>query len=113
MLTVVRPREGMVVGEAYVDGSRLYAEHDLFGLVARIGFAFAIFDVAGDLIAAARGVPPWWIQGIHGAELYGLLEAVQAAMPGSTFLSDCRSVVNGCANGLSWANAPTRRFARA
>ena len=51
--------------------------------MVRIGFAFAVFDAAGDLVAAARGVPPWWIQGIHGAELYGLLEAVQATMPKS------------------------------
>ena len=29
---VMRPPNGMRWGEVFVDGSRLYAEHDLFGL---------------------------------------------------------------------------------
>jgi hypothetical protein len=110
---VMRPPDGMVRGEVFVDGSRLYAEHDLFGMCARIGYAFAIYDDAQNLVAAARGVPPSWVQGIHGAELFGLLESSLAAMPGSNFLSDCRSVVKGCGNSEAWATAPTRRFARA
>ena len=110
---VVQPADGMVGGEVYVDGSRLYAEHDLFGMCARIGYAIAIYDAGQNLVAAARGVPPDWIHGIHGAELFGLLMATQLALPGSSFVSDCHSVVKGCQNSLAWANAPTRRFARA
>ena len=72
---VVHPADGMVGGEVYVDGSRLYADHDLFGMCARIGYAIAIYDAGQNLLAAARGVPPDWIHGIHGAELFGLLQA--------------------------------------
>ena len=110
---VIRPEDGVLSGEVFVDGSRLYAEHDLFGLVTSIGFAFAAFDEQHNLTALARGRPPSWIQGIYGAELYGLMQAAVAAFAVTAYRTDCQAVLLGCRNGQGWANAPCRRFARA
>ncbi len=62
---------------AYSDASCVDAEHDLFGLCDRQGWASAAFDGERRLVAAAHGRPPAWAQGIHAAELWGLLMGAQ------------------------------------
>ena len=103
----------MVDGTVYVDGSRLDGEASLAGLCARHGWAIAIFDSTGTLQASAKGRPPAWSSGIHGAELWGLLMATQAASPWASIRVDCLSVQQGAQRGGAWAAAPDRRLARA
>ena len=110
---IIQPGGGVLSGEVFVDGSRLYAEHNLFGLCTSIGYAIATFDEQQNLTALARGRPPHWIRGIYGAELFGLMQAAVSALAVTAFRTDCQSVHTGCSNGRSWANAPSRRFARA
>ncbi len=76
---VKRPVDGCFSGKAYVDGSRIDGERSYAGLCARHGWAFAAFDEAGSLVAAAKGRPPAWAEGIFGAELWGLLMAASSA----------------------------------
>ncbi len=110
---LVEPPGGMVDGETFVDGSRLFAEHDLFNTCARHGWAFTTYDDDGKVSAAARGRPPAWVEGIHATELYGLLQAVTHSSPQSSFLIDCLAVKQGTRSGPVWAAAPSRRLARA
>jgi len=99
--------------QGYVDGSRLYAEHELCGLVARQGWAIAAYDDNRQLVAAAHGRTPAWADGIHAAELWGLLMATQSFDPGCALKVDCLSVQQGSVRGIGWATAPGRKLARA
>ena len=63
---VVRPPDGILPpGDVYVDGSALDGP---YRQLIRCGWAFVMTDRNGRLIAAARGVPPPWIDDIGGAE---------------------------------------------
>ena len=112
---VVHPDSGgeYGAGKVYVDGSLLDSDWKLADCCARRGWAFAVANELGDVLASARGRPPSWAAGIHGAELWGLLMAAQTAMPGSAFRTDCLAVQTGTQRGLGWATAPERRLARA
>ncbi len=99
--------------QAYVDGSRLHAEHDLHGLCARQGWAIAAYDSRDRLVAAAHGVTPRWAEGIHATELWGLLKGLQSFDPTCSFLIDCKAVQLGAQREQAWANAPSRVLARA
>ena len=111
---IVRPeRDGVPYGRVYADGSRLFAEHRYFNLLARQGWAFAIVDLEGNIVAAASGTVPWWIVGIYGAELWALLQAASTASPGSPMHVDCNAVRIGAQNGRNWALSPSRKLARA
>eukprot|EP00973_Karenia_brevis_P069317 9637434-Karenia_brevis.AAC.1 len=66
------PADGLAEGTIYVDGPRLDAEWQLGGFCARHGWAMAAVNDQGAITAAARGRPPAWALGIHGAELWGL-----------------------------------------
>ena len=76
-----------------------------------LGWAFAIINDDGDLIAAAHGVPPQWISTIQGAELW----AVRMAMLHVTFpeklYTDCMSVKLGVRRSREWAGSSKRRMA--
>jgi len=78
---VQRPADGLVTGKVYVDGSRVDGEWYFEGMCARHGWAFAAYDDAGKLCAAAKGRPPGWIDGIYGTELWGLWMATSSADP--------------------------------
>ena len=110
---VKRPKDGMAEGKIYVDGSLLDGEWQLAGCCARRGWALAAVDCNGTVTAAAKGRPPAWCSGIHGAELWGLLMATQVAAPGVPFRVDCLAVQQGAQRGQQWAEAPDRVFARA
>jgi hypothetical protein len=112
---VIRPTDGggATGGKFYVDGSMLDAEWQLAGCCARRGWAFAVVDEHGEVIASARGRPPAWTGGINGAELWSLLMAALAALPGSTFRIDCMAVQLGTQLGEAWAAASERQLARA
>ena len=109
---VKEPMDGIVSGKIYVDGSRIYGDSNLAGLCARQGWAFAAYDDAGALCAAARGRPPAWVEGIHGAELWGLAMAVSSADPWTPIRVDCLAVQKGAQKDKAWAEAPDRCLAR-
>ena len=110
---VVRPREWRNAQTVYVDASRLDAGYQLCGLCPRQGWAFAVADDEGRLVAAAHGRPPGWIDSIHGAELWALLMSALNTDPFLPILGDCLSVVEGARRGAAWAQAPQRKLARA
>ena len=110
---VVEPDMQAVQVDAYIDGSRLDAEHDLCGLCARQGWAIAAYDQEHKLVAAAHGRTPLWASGIHATELWGLLMAVQSFDPGCTLKVDCAAVQLGSKRDSAWATAPCRPLARA
>ena len=66
----------------------LDAEWKLAECCARRGWAFAVANELGEVIASARGRPPAWTGGINGAELWALLMAALVALPGSSFRVD-------------------------
>lgn len=102
-----------LIGKFYVDGSMLDADWKLAGCCARRGWAFAVVDHEGNILASAHGRPPGWTGGIHGAELWSLLMASSHAMPQSVFRVDCMAVQLGSQHGMAWASAPERHLARA
>jgi hypothetical protein len=109
---VQQPSDGVVSGTVYVDGSRIDGDSAFAGLCARQGWAFAAYDEEGALLAAAKGRPPPWADGIFGAELWGLFMATMSADPWAPFRVDCLSVQQGTQKGQVWAAAPERRYAR-
>ena len=109
---VQQPSDGSADGKVYVDGSRIDGDSQYADLCARHGWAFAAYDEQGTLLAAAKGRPPSWAEGIHGAELWGLFMAVTCADPWSPIRVDCSSLQQGSQKGLTWASAPDRCLAR-
>ena len=110
---VVQPMQWRSAHTAYVDASRLDAGYELCGLCPRQGWAFAVADDQGRVVAAAHGRPPGWIDSIHGAELWALLMSALNTDPFLPILGDCYSVVQGARRGAVWAQAPQRKLARA
>jgi hypothetical protein len=96
----------------YIDGSFLFSEARYCGLVARRGWALAVSNAADELIASARGRPPQWVGGIHGSELWSLLQALQLGMMQSRIFTDCMAVLLGARRGETWANESRRTFSR-
>ena len=105
--------DGVPYGRVYADGSRLFAEHKYFNLLARHGWAFAIVDQNGKIAACASGTTPPWINGIYGAELWALLQGASCASPGSPMHVDCNAVRLGAQQGTKWALSSSRKLARA
>ena len=97
----------------YLDGSLLCSEVRYCGLAARRGWAVAIYNKAHELIASARGRPPEWLRGIHGAELWSLLQGLQLDPMGCKILTDCMAVLLGARRGAAWANESRRTYSRA
>jgi len=96
----------------YIDGSFLYSEARYCGLAARRGWALAVYNTEDQLIASARGRPPHWVEGIHGAELWSLLQALQLGPLQHRIFTDCMAVLLGTRRGQSWANESRRTYSR-
>lgn len=107
------PIGGVPKGRVYCDGSKLYATRNTSGIFASLGWAFAVVDASEFVVASASGIPPKWVEGIYGAELWALLSAAQHCSPGSPFYIDCKAVQLGAKNGPEWAGAPVRKLGRA
>ena len=105
---VRRPADGHIVGKIYVDGSRIDGEWHF----ARHGWAFAAYNDDVELCAAAKGSPPAWVDGIYGAELWGLSMAISSADPWAPVQVVCLSVQQGTQMGQEWAGAADRHLAR-
>ncbi len=110
---LLRPREGLVVGKVYTDGSLLDSDIRYEGWCAALGWTFVVLDPDGQVVAAAMGCPPAWVESIYGAELWALLKVAEVAMPsGVDVLADCQSVQVDSSRGIKSATAPKRRYAR-
>ena len=107
---VVEPEAGMIEGAAYSDGS--FLDGPILEL-ARGGWAFAVLNDDGAIVASAYGVPPPWIKDIGGAEAWGVLQAGLRAIPGKVkFMIDCQPCVLMVHGGIAEATAANRPLAR-
>lgn len=82
------PADGIPHGHVYADESRLYAEQKYCNLKAGQGWAFAVLDGDGVVVASASGRAQCWAVGIHAAGLWALLNASELAFPSSPLLVD-------------------------
>ena len=110
---IKKPIGDISSGIGFVDGSRLHGNAKFYDLTAVRGWAVAVYDRDGEMLAAAHGRPPLWAQGIHATELWGLLMAIQITDAFSPIRTDCLAVKKGTTLGLEWANSPARVFGRA
>ena len=108
-----RAEEVVQVQAHYSDGSMIDSHWQLAGICARRGWAFSWRDRHGRTLALARGRPPAWAPGIHGAELWGLLQCASLSVDNAPFLVDCKAVLLGAQRDLRWARDPARPLARA
>ena len=97
---------------AYTDGSLIDGPPYHSGMFGRLGWAFVVVDAAGAVIAAAHGVPPPWVRTIHGAELWALQMAAMHALPGTSYRTDCYSLLQVFSRGHAWATAAGPFYAR-
>ena len=109
---VVRPADGSVNGTVYTDGSMIDGPPYLDGLCKRLGWAFVALDRHGRVTASAHGAPAVWVDTVYGAELWALWMAVQHAIPGTAFRTDCLSVLKVFQSGHSAASSGKCRLAR-
>ena len=77
-----------------------------------LGWAFALVDDHGDLLAAAYGVPPRWVDTIQGAELWAVQMAMLHGLFPRRLWTDCDTVCIGLAKTATWAGSSKRRYAR-
>ena len=81
--------------------------------LARCGWAFVVIDDNGIVTAIARGVPPPWIDDIHGTEVWALVQESLVAEPGQcTYHCDCESVVTAVHEGMLQATSANNRYTR-
>ena len=106
----VKPLQLPVYGNVYPDGSFL---DGITVEIGRGGWAFAVMDEDGMVIAAAYGVPPPWIQGIEGAEAWALFQALLVTLPSlSRYWPDCLPVYLATKKGPEVALDPRNVLAR-
>lgn len=107
---VVEPEGGMLEGTAYSDGS--FLDGPIIEL-ARGGWAFAVLDDDGIIVASAYGVPPPWIKDIGGAETWGVLQVGLRGVPGKIkYMIDCQPCVLMVHGGIDEATTANRPLAR-
>ena len=109
---VLRPTDGLVGGKVYTDGSMIDGPPYLDGRCRRLGWAFVVLDQQGNIIAAAHGAPARWIDTVYGAELWALWQAARLAAPGSSFRTDCLSVLQVFVKGKRAACSGSSKLAR-
>ena len=94
----------MVEGDIYSDASGLDGRWGL----GRMGWAFAIVRPnAAEVVAAASGVPPWWVDSVPKAEAWALLMSLRnSEFIGPTATLDCLSVLQTIKGGLEEGHTP-------
>ncbi len=101
---------GTIHGRVYTDGS---AVDNTDEVLRRLGWAFVVLDVHGNIVAAARGTVPRWVRDVPGAEAWALLQALIVAEAGGCwFYVDCKPCVDAMKRGVKWATAAQRPHAR-
>ncbi len=106
---VKQPDDARVGGHAYVDASGLDGPDPL---TLRIGWAFAVFDAEGGLLAAAYGATPQWVTSVTAGEAYALMMVIDVVLPEAWYVTDCLSSVATAQRGVAWATGPSRPNAR-
>ena len=86
----------------YPDGSRC---GDGDPLLASYGWAFVAHDAGGNIVAAAQGKPPKWVQSVAATKTWALAEAAVSSFGRSAFRTDCLGVFQICAKGRRFATA--------
>ena len=106
----VKPPQLPVHGNVYPDGSFL---DGITVETGRGGWAFAVLNDDGVVIAAAYGVPPPWVQGIEGAEAWALFQSLLITLPSlSKYWPDCLPVYLAVKKGPELALDPRNVLAR-
>ncbi len=107
----VRPKSDdlPLLATFYTDGS---AYDSYSRRMCRCGWSFVAVDAEANVIAAAHGVPPKWVDSIPGAEAWALIQAANVACPGSVYKSDCLSVLKAVRAGPTKSTAHDRPLAR-
>jgi len=107
---VEQPEEIPLGCAVFTDGSLIDGE---IGYACQaLGWAFAVVDSDGVLVASAKGVPPRWVDTIHVAELRAVRMALLHALFPSGIFTDCMSVMKGLRASHGWAGSSRRRLAR-
>ena len=107
----VRPASLPLVGKVYTDGS---ARDGPIPELIRCGWSFVVADARGEVIAAAYGVPPPWVDDIGGAEVWALYQALMVTLPSDCeYWVDCMPVLNAIEKGVRVAKDPRNPLARA
>ena len=60
------PTDGLLEGDVYTDGSLMDNEPAPEGSCRALGWSFVILGPDGEVVAAARGCPPAYIDTIYG-----------------------------------------------
>eukprot|EP00929_Paragymnodinium_shiwhaense_P102607 TRINITY_DN65803_c0_g1_i3.p1 TRINITY_DN65803_c0_g1~~TRINITY_DN65803_c0_g1_i3.p1 ORF type:complete len:967 (+),score=210.69 TRINITY_DN65803_c0_g1_i3:52-2952(+) len=82
------------------------------GQAAQAALPVPAVDTQGEVVAAAHGVPPAWIDDIPGAEAWAVFQAASRAEPGSQYRVDCKPCVDAFHKGREWATSDKRPHAR-
>lgn len=106
---VMKPADGLLQGTVYSDGSGVGGP---IPSLTRLGWAFCSVNAGGQVTSKAYGTCPNWIDDVPGAEAWGLLQAAQLAMPGTSYRVDCLPCVQSIHRGRNWATFDTRVHAR-
>jgi len=77
-----------------------------------LGWAFAVLDHDSEVIMAAHGVPPKWVDTIQGAELWAVQMALAEVVLPQRLWTDCQTVKLGLGRPSEWAGSSKRKFAR-
>jgi len=93
----------------YMDGSFLDGPSPLTG---RTGFAIAVVDDGGHLLACAYGAPPCWIRNSAGAEAWALLTVLHHCPVMPILFTDCLGLISKLARGKTAATGHDRPLAR-
>ncbi len=103
------PGEMQLCATFYADGSAFEGRDR--GM-RRLGWSFVAVGSDGQVLAAASGVPPPWVDSVAAAEAWALVQAASTALPGSTFKTDCQAVLKAVRSGRAKATAHDRPLAR-
>ena len=96
--------------KVFTDGS--FLDGKLQSGCQSLGWAFVVVNSVGDLVAAAFGVPPRWIDTIQGAELLAVQSALACVLFPEKLYTDCKTVQMGVKRSQGWMCSSKRRFAR-
>ena len=85
-----------IQGNVFTDASRI---HDVHPDTIKLGWAFIVVDLEGNVTDIASGVPPSYIEDIPGAETWALVQATTFASLGTKFTSDCLPCIDAIHRG--------------
>jgi len=81
-------------------------------VTGRAGFAIAVVDENGHLLACANGAPPAWVRDSAGAEAWALLTVLHLCPAMPYLFTDCLGLISTLARGKMAATSHDRPHAR-